>query len=139
MPDPTTYRARLDRLATEVGPVDGPEATAELLVLAAHDTRDWDTWGGDRAITYWDRLPAKILAACYRGPTLAHWWQAITGTLGCTPPRRIEDRTAVAAALACGDDRAVLDVLRTRPEVICLRVRLAQDLDRQARTKETTR
>lgn len=117
--------------AAEIGPVDGPAATAELLVAVAHATRDWEVWGGSRALEYWDRLPERVKVATYRGPTLGHWWSAIARQLGCSQPARKEDRQALAAALACGQDSPVLAALRARPEELVLRVRLAHDLHRQ--------
>lgn len=105
--------------------LDPTIARAVLLVLAAHDGRDRGVWGGDRAITYWDRLPDRVRTSCYRGPTLAHWWEAISRTLGTRQPTRAVDRQAVAGAIVGGDDLAVLDVLRTRTEMVCLHARLA--------------
>lgn len=121
-----TLTERIDALETDIGPTDNPTRRAVLLVAAAHTTRNRNIWGGDRAITFWDRLPDRVRVACYRGPTLNHWWEAITRTLDCHALTRAEDRTAVAQALAQGDDRTVLDVLRTQAETVCLRVRLAQ-------------
>lgn len=129
----------LDALADEIGVLDPVSARAELLVAVAHECRDRGVWGGDRALVYWDRLPEKVRAACYAGPSLADWWQRISTTLGCTHPGRVEDRQALAAALAGGDDRRVLDVLRTRSDTLVLRVRLAVQQRREARQpKETT-
>src|SRR5690606_3790345 len=65
----------LDALADEIGVLDPVSARAELLVAVAHECRDRGVWGGDRALTYWDRLPEKVRAACYAGPSLADWWQ----------------------------------------------------------------
>lgn len=112
---------------TALVPTDVPPtiARAVLLVLAAHDGRDRGVWGGDRAITYWDRLPDRVRTSCYRGPTLGHWWEAITRTLGTTQPGRAADRDAIATALTAGDDIAVLDALRTRTEMVCLHARIA--------------
>lgn len=129
---------RLDRLADQVGAVTGPAVHAERLVALAHDTRDRDVWGGDRAITYWDRLPDRVRTACYAGPTLAAWWERMSRQLGCSPPSLSTDRALLAATLACGDDAAVLDELRRHTEALCLRVRLAVQLDRDLRTTKTT-
>lgn len=123
--DKPTISDRLDALADEIGDQDPISRRATLLVAIAHDTRDRDVWGGDRAITWWERFPDKIRAGCYGGPTLAHWWERMCRTLGCTQPRRIEDRQALAAAISAGDDQEVLTVLRTRPEALALRVRLS--------------
>lgn len=128
----------LARLAADVGPPTSPAAArAELLIAAAHQTRSRDIWGGSRARTYWDVLPDRVRTCCYAGPTLGAWWERITRVLVCTQPRE-EDRADVAAALAAGDDRAVLDLLRTEAEMLCLRVRLAGQLAREARTVDQT-
>lgn len=129
-------QGRIDAAAAALGlpALDDPTARAVLLVAVAHDYRDRDVWGGDRAITYWDRLPDRVRVACYAGPTLDHWWQSVTTQLGCTHPTLAEDRTAVAVALGAGADRTVLDVIRTRTEAVCLRVRLAVQHDRDQRT-----
>lgn len=126
----STVQKRLTRLAVEVGEVTGPDAVAEQLIALAHDNRDRDVWGGDRAITYWDRLPDRIRGACYAGPTLGHWWERVSVTLGCEPPRKREDRELLAAAIAGGDDQAVLEAIRRSTETLCLRVRLSHEFDR---------
>lgn len=132
MADRPTIGEMLATSAADIGAINGPSARAELLIAVAHETRDRDVWGGDRAITYWDRLPEKIRSACYRGPTLAAWWEAVTRTLGCAQPRRAEDRRALAACLSAGDDQAVLRQLREHTEMLCLRVRLAVNAARDA-------
>lgn len=131
---PDTLTAMLDRLDIELGPADPITRRATLLVAAAHQTRDRDVWGGDRAITYWDRLPDRVRTGCYRGPLLAHWWESMTRTLGCSQPTQMDDRVALAAALGAGDDAAVLAELRTQTEALCLRVRLAVQLSRDTTT-----
>ncbi|MGH3993092.1 MAG: hypothetical protein ACRDSN_11600, partial [Pseudonocardiaceae bacterium] len=118
-----SVREDLEASALEVGALPAAEATAELLVGLAHQCRDRATWGGQRALTYWDRLPDKVRTACYAGPALANWWERMSRVLGCTPPRTPTDRADLARALACGEDFAVLDALRTRTESLCLRVR----------------
>ena len=122
----------LDRLHAQIGAPDQVTARATLLVATAHHTRDRDVWGGDRAITYWDRLPDRVRTGCYRGPLLAHWWESMCRTLGSGQPTVIEDRVALAQALAAGSDAAVLTELRTQTEALCLRVRLAVQLSREA-------
>lgn len=136
MPRPTITEMAA-QTAELCGPLAGAAATAELLVALAHDNRDYDVWGGERALTYWDRVPDRIRTACYRGPRLASWWEAMTRSLGCGQPRRVEDRETLARALACGDDAAVLDVLRTETEMLVLRVRLAAQAQREARQAAT--
>ena len=133
----TTINEMIDRLETEVGELDPATRTATVLVCAAHQTRDRGVWGGDRAITYWDRLPDRVRTACYRGPTTAHWWEAISRALGCGHPSLREDREAVATALA-GDSTAVLSKLRSTTETVCLLVRLAVQYQRAAYTVPAT-
>jgi hypothetical protein len=120
-------RERLAILADHVGDVDEASHAATLLVAVAHDTRDRVVWGGDRAITYWQRLPERVRAACYGGPSLADWWERISRLLGCIPPTRVEDREDVARIVHL-DDPQVMRTLRTQAEMVCLRVRLAMQL-----------
>lgn len=121
-----TIEQRLASLTDEVGPsADTQTAAAEVLVATAYAGRDRDVWGGDRALTFWDRFPDLVRAACYRGPTVAHWWDGITRVLGVRPPTASADRTALAKAIGHPDQYGVLDALRLQPETICLRVRLA--------------
>lgn len=125
----------LTALNDEAGTVNEHVWTATLLVYVAHSTRNRDVWGGDRAITYWSILPDRVRTCCYAGPTLAAWWERICRVLDCAQPYRKEDRLAVAQALAAGDDGAVLEVLRTQAEMVCLRARLATQISRD--NKET--
>lgn len=101
------------------------QTVALALVLLAHDNRDRSVWGGDRAITYWDRLPDRIRTATYAGPTLAHWWERVTRLLGASHPTVEADRVELARVLACGRDAAVLAALRTQTETVCLWARVA--------------
>lgn len=126
----------LVRLADEHGSLDAPASRAELLVAAAHRYRDREVWGGDRALTYWDRLPDRVRTATYAGPRLPQWWERICRELGVGQPSRREDREAVSRALAAGGDAAVLAALRGETEALCLRVRLAVELARQASDPE---
>lgn len=135
---PDTLNVLLDRLDHELGPTDPITRRATLLVAAAHHTRDRDVWGGDRAVTYWDRLPDRVRTGCYRGPLLAHWWESMTRTLGCGQPSLMDDRIALAAAIGGGNDAAVLAELRTQTEALCLRVRLAVQLSRETAPPKTT-
>lgn len=127
-----TITDQLDALAQQAGAVDGSTAVAERLVALAHTTRDRDVWGGDRAITYWEHLPDKVRAATYAGPTIAAWWERMCRQLGCTQPARAEDRLLLAQCISCGDDRAVLDVLASQPQALCLRVRISVQIAREA-------
>ena len=133
-----TIEQRLASLTAEVGQAaDTQTAAAEILVATAYAGRDRDVWGGDRALTFWDRFPDLVRAACYRGPTVAHWWDGITRVLGVQPPTAAEDRTALAKAIGHADQYGVLDALRSRAETICLRVRLAWQFTRTDPPKTT--
>lgn len=126
-PSLTDLLNRLDDAGVDVG--NDAMRRAFILVASAYRGRDRDVWGGDRAITFWDRLPDRVRTSCYRGPLLVHWWEAISRTLGVSQPGRMEDRETLATALAAGDDALVLEMLRTGTEAICLLVRLSMQLD----------
>ncbi len=123
-----------DRLAVvdQYHPVDDQAVRdAALLVACAYSGRDRSVWGGDRALTFWDRFPDRVRAGCYRGPTLGHWWEALTRSLGAQPPTQLVDRMALDAVLA-SDPKPILAALRDQPQMLCLRVRLAWQLTREA-------
>lgn len=129
----TTITDRMATLDGDLGTAEPEVSSATFLVAAAYDGRDRDVWGSDRALTFWDRFPDRVRAACYRGPTLAHWWEGISRDLGVSPPTRVEDRARLASIIA-GDPAPVRAVLAGQTATICLRVRLAWQLTRE--TKE---
>lgn len=118
--------------AGPLAPLDGPEGTAERLVLLAHRCVDWDTWGGARRVRYWDALRDRVIAACYRGPLLADWWAAMQRSLGLAEPHTADERQELAALLAV-DARPVLNALRTHADALVLRVRVLSDQRRRDR------
>jgi len=118
--------------AAGIDPLEGPARTAELLVASAHRCVDWDIWGGSRRLRYWDALAEAVRAACYSGPRVADWWERIGRQMSLGQPGKWEDRRLVAELLACGDDRAVLDVLRKNADALVLRVRVASDARKDA-------
>lgn len=122
----------------EIGRVDPARECAELLIGVAHQSRDRATWGGDRALTYWDRLPDKVRGGTYSSRSLDGWWMSMTRALGCGQPRDPDDRAALALALACGDDQAVLGAMRSSAEALCLRVRVAFHRHRNQATETGT-
>lgn len=128
----TTITERMSALAADLGPAADELSAATFLAAAAYDGRDRDVWGGDRALTFWDRFPDRVRAACYRGPTLGHWWEGITRDLGVTPPTRAEDRARLARIIA-GDPAPVRAVLAGQTATVCLRVRLAWQLTRETK------
>ena len=133
----TTITERMKALDADLGAADDDvTSAATFLVAAAYDGRDRDVWGGDRALSFWDRFPDRIRAACYRGPTLGHWWDAISHELGATAPTRVEDRKRLAQILVMPAD-PVRSALTGQTQALCLRVRLAWQLTRE--TKESTK
>lgn len=114
-------------------PLDGPAATAERLVLLVHRGVNWDVWGGARRVRYWDALTDRVRAGTYAGPTLAHWWQSVSARISAAP-RTPADRAELAALIGADDQRAVLTVLRDTADVLVLRVRVAVETHREART-----
>lgn len=62
----------------------GDDRGAEVLVALAHECVDWDTWGGSRALRYWDALTDRVRASCYAGPRLTDWWGRITRQMQLT-------------------------------------------------------
>lgn len=127
-----------DQLAAAgLPPLPGPSGRAELLVMIAHRCVDWETWGGARAIRYWDAMGQRVRSACYAGPTLGAWWERLSRQMSLTPPRSAADREALATLLSEGADAAVLAVLRSQTELLLVRVRVAADTRRE--TRKTTR
>lgn len=127
---------QIDQATGMLGDMTAAERCACILVALAHANRDRDVWGSDRAFTFWDRFPNDVRAACCRGPTLGHWWEAMTRRLGAHQPGKAEDRQLLAATLA-EPAGPVLDVLRGQAEVTCLRVRLVAQHQREQATDDT--
>lgn len=123
--------------ASPLPALSGADAVAERLVLLAHYGADFDIWGGARRVRYWDALTEHVLAATFAGPTLADWWTAMSTGLP-TAPRNAAERADLAGLLAGGQDRAVLTVLRRRPEALVLRVRVIAETRRANRATEET-
>lgn len=115
------------------------EDRAQALVDAVHASMDWDVWGGARRVRYWDALTENVRAATYRGRTVADWWQGLVTLMGCAPPANAGRRADVADLIqASGDDRTVMRILRTRANVLVLRLRVQQDAKRVAREAAQT-
>lgn len=113
--------------ASPLPPLDGPDAIADQLVTVAHRCVDWDVWGGARTIRYWDSFVDRVRASCYAGPTLADWWGRLTTQMSLHAPHTDSDRELLGRLLACGDDAAVLSVLRGRADMLVLRLRVANE------------
>lgn len=118
--------------AAELPVPDPPTDVAQQLVLVAHRCVDWDTWGGQRALRYWDALADRVRGGCYAGPTLTAWWNRMVVSMGLQPPRR-EDRDLLLRLLDGQQARPVLAVLRAHADTVVLRVRVAVDAARQTR------
>lgn len=116
--------------ASPLDPVSGPDATAEQLILLVHRGVNWDVWG-PRRMTYWDALTSRIKAGTYAGRDLGAWWQDICLRIDSTP-RSSADRRLVASLLNSPDQRAVLNALRDRSDMLVLRVRVAIEAHREA-------
>lgn len=118
-------------------PLDGPEGTAERLLLLLHYGIDWQTgWVGSRRATYWDRLlPDRVFLATYRGPELRQWWREVADTLQ-SQPRSTNERRELEQLLRA-DSEPVLRVLRAETEPLLLRTRITADAVRSTRTPRT--
>lgn len=108
--------------------LDGPDAKADRLVALVHGCMDWDVWGGARRVRYWDALVENTRAACYAGPTVADWWEAMARRMQCGWPYDDSDRAELAVLMAIRDHRPVLDSLRRRAEMLVLRQRVRSDM-----------
>jgi hypothetical protein len=115
-------------------PLQGPEGTAERLLLLLHYGIDWQgSWVTRYREGYWDRiLPDRIIAATYRAASLRRWWQDAAGEM-CSRPRTAAERRELEQLLRC-DPAPVLDVLREETSALLLRTRITADSVRAARS-----
>ena len=109
-----------------LAPLEGPEGTAERLVLLVHRGVDWDVWGESRRGRYWDAFAERVRAATYAGPTLPDWWERLTVDIS-SRPRSAAERAETAALLAAPDQRLVLVALRRHANALTLRVRVLSE------------
>jgi hypothetical protein len=116
-------------------PLTGSEGVAERLVLILHNGVDFEIWGGARRVRYWDALTERVKAATYSGPTLSHWWGDVCRQI-VSSPRDHAVREEVATLLAAGNQREVLNALRTHAEVLVLRTRVVSEYRKQARNED---
>lgn len=119
-------------------PLDGPEGTAERLLLLLHYGIDWtDGWVGRRRSRYWDQLlPDRVVVATYRSPNLRRWWATVADSLE-SRPRGADERTELEQLLRA-DSGPVLEVLRLETEPLLLRTRIVADAVREARATGPT-
>lgn len=117
--------------------LDGPEGTAERLLLLLHYGIDWHTgWVVSRRATYWDRLlPDRVFLATYRGAELRQWWREVADTLQSQPRSPAERREL--EQLLRADSLPVLQVLRAETEPLLLRTRITADAVRATRPPRT--
>ena len=118
----------LSAVADVMPPLQGPEGTAERLLLLVHYGIDWtDGWVANHRITYWDRLlPDRVITATYRANNLRRWWRELAHELG-SAPRNHAERTDLEQLLRADSPHDVLEVLRFETEPLLLRVRIVAD------------
>jgi hypothetical protein len=119
-------------------PLEGPEGTAERLLLLIHYGIDWrDGWVTRYRKTYWTSvLPDRVVSATFfsRG-SLRGWWQDV-----CNELESVHHNTAQRAELEMllrADSLPVLEALRDRPDALLLRTRIVTDAVRSARAEQT--
>lgn len=129
----TTPTDRWLATVTDMPALDGPEGTAERLLLLLHYGIDWQTsWVATRRATYWDRLlPDRVFLATYRGTELRQWWREVADAL-VSQPRSPAERRELEQLLRT-DSLPVLQVLRSETEPLLLRTRITADAVRATR------
>lgn len=136
-PDTPTSRW-LAHTSDVMPPLEGPEGTAERLLLLLHYGIDWsEGWVGRRRSRYWDQLlPDRVVVATYRSPNLRRWWATVADSLE-SRPRGAEERTELEQLLRA-DPGPVLEILRLETEPLLLRTRIVAEAVRAARTTDPT-
>lgn len=122
--------------AADLPPLEGAERRAELLVMLAHRCIDWDVWGGSRMIRYWDAFTERVGTACYAGPSIADWWRRMSVQMNLVLPYSSEEKLLLASIMSAGEDRAVLNALRSHAQNLVLRVRVAIDVKNESKSEE---
>jgi hypothetical protein len=114
-------------------PMEGPEGTAERLLLLVHYGIDWqDGWVANYRKTYWNAiLPDRVMGATYMTESLHRWWSDVSEDLG-SQPRTTAERIE-AEALLRTDPVPVLELFRNRCEALLLRTRITTEAVRAAR------
>lgn len=131
---PTPTDRWLETTAGIMPPMDGPEGTAERLLLLLHYGIDWDNgWVGNYRPTYWDRiLPDRIIVATYLSPNLRTWWDHVAADL-VSAPRSAAERAELARLLG-EPSLPVLRVLREQTTALLLRTRIVAETVRSRKT-----
>lgn len=114
-------------------PLEGPEGTAERLLLLLHYGIDWENgWVGNYRTTYWDRiLPDRVVVATYLAPSLRTWWDQVANDL-LSSPRSAPERAELAALLA-EPSLPVMRALREQTTALLLRTRIVAETVRAVR------
>lgn len=114
-------------------PLEGPEGTAERLLLLLHYGIDWENgWVGNYRTTYWDRiLPDRVVVATYLAPSLRTWWDQVANDL-LSSPRSAQERAELAALLA-EPSLPVMRALREQTTALLLRTRIVAETVRSVR------
>lgn len=134
---PTPTDRWLAAAADIMPPLDGPEGTAERLLLHVHYGIEWNnSWVARYRKTYWaSLLPDRVICATYRAPNLRRWWREVADDLGSAPAR--PDERAELEQLLRADALPVLEVLRFETEALLLRTRIVAEARRAAHTPVT--
>lgn len=114
-------------------PLEGPEGTAERILLLLHYGIDWqDGWVGNYRKTYWTGiLPDRVVGATYLTESLRRWWRDVSDEL-CSAPRSAAQRVELETLLRA-EPVPVLEVLRYECEPLLLRTRITTDEVRAVR------
>lgn len=123
-------------LATTSGimpPLEGPEGTAERLLLLLHYGIDWENgWVGNYRTTYWDRiLPDRVVVATYLAPSLRTWWDQVANDL-LSAPRTAHERAELASLMG-EPSLPVMKALREQTTALLLRTRIVAETVRSTR------
>lgn len=121
------------RAVPELPPLEGPEHTAECLLLLLHYGIDWTNgWVGRYRSTYWDKiLPDRVVVATYRADTLRSWWALAAAELESSP-RNATERLELEQLLVA-DPGPVLLLLREQTDALALRTRIVAEAVRSSK------
>lgn len=113
------------------------EQIAEKLVLLTHYGVDFNIWGNQRRIKYWDALTERVKASTYAGPALTDWWETISRDI-VSQPRNEEERLELTTLLSYNNSKHVLKILRDQAQFIVLRVRVIAETRKYAYEEKHT-
>lgn len=129
----TPTSAWLAHCADFLEPLQGPEGTAERLLLLLHYGIDWEgSWLATHRANYWDRhLPDRVLIATYMSNSLPSWWTMVATDLSSSPRTAAERKET--AQLLQQPSVPVLRALREQTEALVLRARIVAETVRATR------